>query len=183
MDQFLIIMDMQNDFITGSLGTDQARSIVSGVAQRIRAARESQSEVWFTMDTHDDGYLDTQEGENLPILHCLKGTDGWQLAEDIAREKTQAMRVFEKHAFGAPAFVKALDEHAQKQGHREGRGLHVELCGLCTDICVITNALLLKAALPEARVAVQAHLCAGLTRERHLAALEVMRSCQIAVRA
>ena len=117
----------------------------------------------------------------LPIPHCIKGSTGWKLIDALETEKTSDGRSFEKPTFGSQSLVAALVAHAKERGLVDGRGMDIELCGVCTDICVVTNALLIKTALPEAVIRIKAHLCAGLSPERHEAALEVMRSCQIVV--
>ena len=171
MKKRLIVIDMQNDFIDGALGTPEAVSIVERVKEKIRSWPPEA--VIATMDTHGPDYLTTQEGRSLPVEHCIKGTEGWRLRPDIAALLEKAA-VFEKPTFGSVDLAKAL---AAMEDLEE-----VELVGLCTDICVVSNALLLKAAMPEVRISVDAACCAGVTPEKHRAALETMRSCQIQVR-
>ena len=171
-NDYLIVIDMQNDFVDGALGTPEAQAIVDAVAAR---ARDFKGTVAFTLDTHGQDYLSTQEGRNLPVVHCVKGTHGWQLApalEAVRRERNA--RTFEKPTFGSAALAAWL---VQENG-REPIG-SVELCGLCTDICVVSNALLVKASLPEVPIRVNPSLCAGVTPESHAAALATMRSCQV----
>ena len=177
----LIIVDMQRDFITGALGSAEAAAIVPAVCARIRAARESGTRVLFTLDTHDPSYMDTREGRLLPVPHCISGTVGWTLEPAIAAECTRGMASFEKPTFGSTELAHHVAQLAMAQGAPDGAGMTIELCGVCTDICVVSNALLLKAALPEADFVVQAALCAGVTMDKHEAALETMRSCQIRV--
>ena len=174
MRKVLIVVDMQNDFITGSLGTPEARAVVPRVAERIRGAMKEGRTLLFTQDTHAPDYLDTQEGRNLPVRHCIRNTPGWQLHEAVA---PFAAETVEKSTFGSIALAEALERLAENGG----ANLDVELCGVCTDICVVSNALLIKAHLPEAFVHVDAACCAGVTPERHNAALEVMRASQIQV--
>ena len=166
----LAIIDMQKDFIDGALGTKEAVSIVPRVAARLKKAREDGELVVFTRDTHHAEYLSTQEGRNLPVPHCMEGTDGWQI--DAALPVLDAP-VFDKPGFGSPALIEFL------------KGLpaleRVEFIGLCTDICVVSNALLFKAAMPEAPITVDASCCAGVTPESHRHALETMKMCQIKV--
>ena len=165
----LIVIDMQRDFIDGALGTPEAAGILPKVRGRIRLARERGEAVLFTRDTHGADYLSTQEGKLLPVPHCIRGTAGWQLAEGLAAE---GERIFDKPAFGSPALARYVAE--------EGFGA-AELIGVCTDICVISNALLLKAFCPELPVAVRADCCAGVSPESHARALEAMRACQVTV--
>jgi nicotinamidase-related amidase len=126
------------------------------------------------MDTHGENYMESQEGQNLPVMHCIKGTDGWKIRPDIA-ELLEGAKIYEKPTFGSTALaadLKALSETEE---------IELELIGLCTDICVVSNALLLKASMPEVKISVDASCCAGVTPQKHLAALETMRSCQINV--
>ena len=172
MKKLLIVVDMQNDFIDAALGTPEAVAIVEAVKEKIRSYPAEN--VIATMDTHGEDYLKTQEGRNLPVTHCVKGTDGWQIRPDIA-ELLNGARIYEKPAFGSTALAADLKALSEKED------LELELVGLCTDICVVSNALLLKAAMPEVRIFVDAACCAGVTPEKHQAALETMRSCQIYV--
>ena len=171
MKKLLLVIDMQNDFIDGSLGTPEAVSIVEKVKEKIRAWPPEA--VIATMDTHGPDYLSTQEGKNLPVEHCIRGTEGWQLRPDIAALLEKAV-IVEKPTFGSVDLAKRLSSMEDLE--------EVELVGLCTDICVVSNALLLKAAMPELKISVDAACCAGVTPEKHKAALETMRSCQIEVR-
>ena len=168
----LIVIDMQNDFIDGSLGTAEALAIVENVKDKIR--QYAPADVIATMDTHGENYMDTQEGKNLPVPHCIKGSDGWQIRPDIAQLLTGA-RIYEKPNFGSTALAADLKTVSEKEE------IELELVGLCTDICVVSNAILLKASMPEVKISVDAACCAGVTPEKHLAALETMRSCQIYV--
>lgn len=172
--RYLIVVDMQNDFIDGSLGTKEAQGIVERVAAK---ARTFDGKVVFTLDTHGAGYLNTQEGALLPVEHCIKGTDGWQLAPALeqVREERDA-RCFEKGAFGSLELATFL-----AQAHTANPIESIELVGLCTDICVVSNALIVKAQLPEVPVLVDASCCAGVTPEAHAAALATMKSCQVIV--
>lgn len=169
----LIVVDMQNDFIDGALGTKEAQLIVPRVAEKIR---DFQGAVIYTRDTHFDNYLETQEGRKLPVVHCVKGTEGHQLQMDILKacEEKQATGI-DKLTFGS----RELPEFLQKTWPD---GLEsIELVGLCTDICVISNAILLKAFFLETPVMVDASCCAGVTPESHKNALEAMKMCQITV--
>jgi len=170
MRKILVVIDMQNDFIDGALGTPEAEDIVEAVKEKIRAYPTR--DVCATMDTHGEDYLDTQEGRYLPVEHCICGTDGWQIRPDIAELLTEA-KIFEKPTFGSTRLAEALRALPEE--------IEIELVGLCTDICVVSNALLLKAFLPETTISVDASCCAGVTPEKHRAALETMRSCQILV--
>ena len=179
MTDLLIVVDMQADFVSGALGSPEARAIVPAVAARIRRAQEEGTRVIFTLDTHEANYLSTREGRHLPVPHCIKGTPGWALEPEIAAVRTPYMLYLEKPTFGSTALAHLAARQAKASG---GAGMVIELCGVCTDICVVSNALLIKAALPEADLIVDSHLCAGVTPEKHAAALETMRSCQIDVK-
>lgn len=173
MRKILIVIDMQNDFIDAALGTKEAVSIVENVKEKIRSFPVE--DVFATMDTHGEDYMQTQEGKNLPVMHCIRGTDGWKIRPDIAELLTGA-KIYEKPTFGSTALAADLKELSEKEE------IELELVGLCTDICVVSNALLLKAAMPEVKISVDAACCAGVTPQKHLAALETMRSCQIEVK-
>ena len=173
MRKILIVIDMQNDFIDAALGTREAVAIVDAVKEKIRSYPAE--DVIATMDTHGADYMDTQEGKNLPVPHCIKGSAGWQIRPDIAELLTGA-KIYEKPTFGSLALARDLKAIAEKEE------IELELIGLCTDICVVSNALLLKAAMPEVKIYVDAACCAGVTPQKHLAALETMRSCQIDVK-
>ena len=165
----LIVVDMQNDFIDGALGTREAVKIVPAVRKKIEDAREKGRTVIFTRDTHKGNYLSTQEGANLPVPHCIENTPGWQISGALPVEDSI---VIDKPTFGSKALGEYLSELSPE---------HIELIGLCTDICVISNALLIKAFLPEVPVTVDAACCAGVTPERHKTALSAMTCCQIEV--
>ena len=182
MTDILIVVDMQRDFVTGPLGSAEARAIVPAVAARIRRAAEEGTQVVFTLDTHDTDYMETREGRFLPVPHCIQGSEGWSLEPEIAQECRRGMISFEKPTFGSTALMHHVAALAGAKGCVNGKGLRVELCGVCTDICVVSNALLLKAALPEADLVVDSALCAGVTPEKHAAALETLRSCQVEVK-
>ena len=172
MRKLLIVIDMQNDFIDAALGTKEAVAIVDAVKEKIRSYPAEN--VIATMDTHAENYLETQEGHNLPVVHCVKGTDGWQIRPEIA-DLLKGAKIYEKPTFGSTAMAADLRELSEKEE------IELELVGLCTDICVVSNALLLKASMPEVKISVDAACCAGVTPEKHAAALETMRSCQIHV--
>ena len=172
MKKILIVVDMQNDFIDAALGTKEAVSIVENVKDKI--CSYPPENVIATMDTHGENYMETQEGKNLPVPHCIKGSEGWQLRTDIAQLLREA-RIYEKPTFGSLALATDLKAMSEEEE------LELELIGLCTDICVVSNALLLKAFMPEVPITVDAACCAGVTPEKHQAALETMRSCQIRI--
>ena len=172
MRKILIVIDMQNDFIDAALGTKEAVAIVETVKEKIRSYPAE--DVIATMDTHGKDYMETQEGRNLPVPHCIKGSEGWQIRSDIADLLTDA-KIYEKPAFGSTALAADLKAVSAQEE------IELELIGLCTDICVVTNALLLKATMPEVKISVDASCCAGVTPEKHLAALETLRSCQVQV--
>lgn len=171
--KYLIVIDMQNDFVTGSLGSGDAREIVDAMVAKLEAFN---GELIFTKDTHGSDYLNTQEGTNLPVEHCIKGSFGHDLIPklQIICEQRKA-KVFEKNTFGSLPLAAYLKEQWDKDEIQS-----IALCGVCTDICVISNALLIKASIPECPVIVLKDLCAGLSRQKHAHALDVLNSCQIA---
>ena len=181
----LIIVDMQNDFIDGALGTPEAQAIVSNVVNKMKKHKNTDTIILFTKDTHKENYLDTPEGKKLPIPHCIEGTPGWSIIKPIASEfKTDGYMTYSsstvingrvlKPTFGSYDLLKILDSD-------EIEFDEIELCGVCTDICVISNALGIKAVLPETPICVDASCCAGVTQESHKNALEAMKMCQIKV--
>ncbi len=170
----LIVVDMQNDFIDGALGTKEAVAIVPAVKEKIRSYRDVGDTVIFTRDTHGEDYLKTQEGRKLPVPHCIRGTDGWEISSQL---DTEGSIIIDKPTFGS---CRLADRLAEMTGAGDDAGLEsVELVGLCTDICVISNAMLIKARLPEIRVAVDSSCCAGVTPQSHDTALKTMEMCQI----
>ena len=171
--KILIVVDMQNDFIDGALGTREAGAIVAAAAERIRACRAAGYRIIATLDTHGENYMDPAEGQKLPVPHCIRGTEGWQLNPQI-REALGDCTLLEKPTFGSTRLPELI-----REGLEADDRLTIEAMGLCTDICVVSNVLLLKAHFPEARIAVNTGCCAGVTPEKHEAALETMRSCQI----
>ena len=172
MRKILVVVDMQNDFIDGALGTAEAVAIVENVKARIR--EYDPADVFVTMDTHAPNYLETQEGRNLPVEHCIKGTKGWQIRSDIA-SLLPDWHIYEKPTFGSVALAKDIAEIAAAEE------IEIEVLGLCTDICVVSNALMLKAYMPEVQISVDPSCCAGVTPESHEAALKTMQMCQINV--
>lgn len=170
--KILVVIDMQKDFIDGSLGTKEAQAIVENVVKKI--GTYDTGNVYATRDTHQENYLETAEGKNLPVAHCIEGTDGWEIDEKVAAALGDAV-IINKPTFGSIVLADLLQEENDREE------LEIELIGLCTDICVVSNALLLKAAMPEVRISVDASCCAGVTPESHEAALTTMKMCQIAV--
>ena len=181
MTDLLIVVDMQRDFISGALGSEEARAIVPAVCARMQRAREEGTPIVLTLDTHETDYMNTREGRFLPVPHCIRGTEGWALEPAIAQQCARGMISFEKSTFGSTSLMHHAAALALEKDCIGGKGMTIELCGVCTDICVVSNALLIKAALPEADLVVDSALCAGVTPEKHEAALETMRSCQITV--
>ena len=171
----LIVVDMQNDFIDGALGTKEAEAIVPAVVEKIKSF---DGEILVTYDTHHEDYLNTQEGQNLPVPHCIEGTDGWQLNAKVqeALQTAGAVKEFHKPTFGSEEIGRYLAEENKKEPIEE-----ITLIGLCTDICVISNAMICKAFLPEVPVHVDAACCAGVTPESHETALAAMKPCQIII--
>lgn len=171
--KILIVVDMQNDFVTGTLGSKEAQAIVPGVVEKVRSF---DGEVIFTRDTHTDNYPKTQEGRLLPVEHCIAHTKGWELIEPL-QELQGNRKSYTKNTFGCVKLAADLLSKHENQPLES-----IELIGVCTDICVISNALLLKAYLPEVSISVDSECCAGVTPQKHEAALETMRSCQILVK-
>lgn len=171
MQKFLIVVDMQNDFIDGALGTAEAVQIVPNVVKKIEGFS---GRVIFTRDTHEEDYLETQEGQKLPVVHCIKGSYGWQIRKEL--EALRKEPAIDKPTFGSAELGKLLYEENRREPIEE-----ITLIGLCTDICVISNAMLIKAFLPEVPIKVDASCCAGVSPESHKNALLAMKSCQIEI--
>lgn len=169
--EYLLVIDMQNDFVDGSLGSADAQKIVPNVAEKVK---NFTGKVIFTRDTHQTDYLATQEGEKLPVAHCVQDTHGWQIIPQL--QPTDAHMVVDKPTFGSMALAAQL-----AAVHQTEPISRITLVGLCTDICVISNAMLCKAALPEVPIEVDAACCAGVTLESHINALEAMKMCQIGI--
>ena len=171
MKQFLVVVDMQKDFVDGSLGTLEAQAIVSRAAEKIRSF---EGDIFVTYDTHFEDYLDSAEGKKLPVPHCIYETPGWELTEELQdlMEEIPHYKV-QKYTFGSITLPHLMKEVADEDD------FSIELIGLCTDICVISNALILKAQFPDLSISVDSSCCAGVTPALHIAALDVMRSCQI----
>lgn len=173
MKKFLVVVDMQKDFVDGALGTKEAVAIVNNVVEKIE---NFDGEIFATYDTHFENYMQTAEGKNLPVEHCIKGTDGWELDEKVMKALTKkGFTAVEKVTFGSVDLPEIIKKAA------DGEEFSVELIGLCTDICVVSNALVLKANFPEALITVDAKCCAGVTVDTHNCALATMKCCQIQV--
>lgn len=171
MKKILVVVDMQNDFIDGSLGSEQAAAIVDNAVNKIKSF---EGDIFVTLDTHHENYLDTSEGKKLPVSHCIKNTKGWELNEKISSALAEKeYTAVEKNTFGSVELPHLI---ANRVGDSD---FSIELIGLCTDICVVSNALLLKASFPEVPISVDSSCCAGVTPQKHDAALETMSSCQI----
>ena len=168
MNKVLVVVDMQNDFVNGCLGSEDARRILPNVRNKIMEYQKNGDAIIFTRDTHDENYLQSQEGKYLPVPHCIYGTDGWKIVDGLEVENCQYI---DKPNFGWPHWdTKNFDDKDE-----------IELIGVCTDICVVSNALILKAMYPETHITVDANCCAGVTPENHSAALLTMKSCQVDV--
>ena len=174
MKNFLIVVDMQKDFVDGALGSDEAIKIVPAVVEKIKGF---DGEIFATFDTHFEDYMQTAEGKKLPVPHCIKGTDGWKLDKNVESALDEkSYTAVEKLTFGSVDLPRLIEEKAN------GEKFTIELIGLCTDICVVSNALVLKANFPEVEISVDKACCAGVTIESHNSALATMSSCQINVR-
>lgn len=172
MRKILIVIDMQNDFIDGALGTPEAEAIVDNVVAKINSY--DTKDIFATRDTHEENYLETMEGKNLPVEHCIRCTHGWQLNDKIAEALGDAV-IIDKPTFGSTKLAEMIKEISEKEE------IEIELVGLCTDICVVSNALLLKANMPEVKFSVDPTCCAGVTPDSHDKALSTMTMCHIAV--
>ena len=166
MNDLILIIDMQNDFIDGSLGTKEAQAIVPRVQKKLLTTDRV---IMFTQDTHGQDYMDSQEGKNLPIKHCIKSEKGWEIC-DALKPYVKESNVFEKPTFGCTKLIQAVEPYES-----------ITIVGLCTDICIISNVLLIKAFYPEKMIRVDSKCCAGVTPESHENALKAMRSCQIKI--
>lgn len=170
MERYLIVIDMQRDFIDGALGSKMAEAIVPKVIEKIK--EYDPGRIYATRDTHFENYLETLEGKKLPVVHCIKESEGWQIHPEISAAMPQA-KIYDKYTFGSGELAEEMYRLSL------GREMEIELAGLCTDICVVSNALLLRAKLPGTVIKVDPSCCAGVTEETHKAALETMRMCQI----
>lgn len=171
MQNVLVVVDMQNDFIDMALGTKEALEIVPKVRRKIE---EFDGIVLFTRDTHENWYMETQEGKHLPVPHCIRGTEGWEIREEL--DELRKTDPIDKDTFGSTDLAAELVDMNEEEEIGS-----ITLVGLCTDICVISNALLIKAFLPEVPIAVDASCCAGVTPESHENALKAMATCQIQI--
>lgn len=171
MEKLLVVVDMQNDFIDGALGTNEALAIVPAVIDKIK---NFDGKVIFTRDTHDKDYLNTQEGKNLPVEHCIKGTKGWEIRSDI--DKLRTNEPIDKITFGSDKLGDVLKDINDDKGIES-----ITFIGLCTDICVISNVMIAKAFLPEVPIIVDANCCAGVSVETHENALKAMEVCQVKI--
>ena len=172
MQEILVVVDMQNDFVTGPLGTPEARTILPKGAEKVK---NFPGRVLFTRDTHEENYLESREGKALPVPHCNRGSRGWEICPEL--ETLRKEEPVDKPTFGSTGLgevLRAADQYGEKIGK-------ITLVGVCTDICVISNALPLRAFLPEAEIAVDAACCAGVTPESHQTALRAMKACQITI--
>ena len=175
MHNVLIVIDMQNDFVSGSLGSENAKKIVDGVKNRILLSKKDGDEIYFTRDVHFENYLETQEGKFLPIPHCIIGTDGVEIIPEI-QELTTGRLIIDKNGFGSLNLTGLLS------GIEKFNPIDkITLIGLCTDVCIITNALILKAAFPQIPIVVEKDLVAGTSEENHENALKAMKACQIII--
>lgn len=166
--KYLIVVDMQVDFTTGSLGSEHAKAIIPKVVEKVK---NFDGKVIFTRDTHLEDYMSTQEGKNLPVMHCVKDSKGWQICSELF---PFVKHVIDKPTFGSldlPNLIKSFNEPIER----------IELCGLCTDICVISNAMILKASFPEVEIAVHSSCSAGVTIQSHENALNAMKAVQIEI--
>ena len=171
MKKILVVVDMQKDFVDGALGTDEAQGIVDNVVCEIK---KFDGKIFSTFDTHYENYMETSEGKKLPVVHCIKDTDGWRLNDEVeAALEGKGFTPVIKNTFGSVDLPKMIKEYAGDED------FSIELIGLCTDICVVSNALLLKANFPEKEIRVKANCCAGVSPATHQAALDTMKCCQI----
>lgn len=171
MRKILVVIDMQNDFTYGALRNEDAIAVIPKISKKISSF---DGEIIFTRDTHTEEYMSTQEGRRLPVIHCVKGTEGWELVPELdAFAKSHNCKVYDKPAFGSVQLALDLKAMNDEQAIDE-----IEFVGVCTDICVISNVMLTKAALPEVTVSVDAGCCAGVTKESHETALAAMKGCQ-----
>lgn len=170
MKSCLIVIDMQNDFISGSLGSDEAKKIVPKVKERIEKAIKDGEDIYFTKDTHYENYLNTKEGQFLPVKHCIENTSGHDICDELKPYEKNAKNIFIKNTFGYKDLPQYLNEYDS-----------ITFVGLCTDICVVSNVILTKAFYPEKNISIKKDCCAGTSVENHNAALSVMKSCHIVI--
>ena len=181
--KILVVVDMQNDFISGSLGSPEAEAIVPYVTEKIRNA-DKNTYIIYTQDTHKENYLETQEGQYLPVKHCIKGTLGWEIEKDLNLANWNEIKIpsarIEKATFGSITLMEVLNDIVKVEENKENE-VEIEFVGLCTNICVISNVMLAKAFLPEVPIIVDAQGCAGTTPYGHACALQAMKDCQVEV--
>ena len=183
--KLLVVVDMQNDFVAGSLGTKEAQAIVPNVVKKVKEYTDNEDIVVFTMDTHKENYLDTAEGKKLPVPHCIENTEGWEIISELKPYQVKDCGInrgntFIKHTFGSTEladFISKLEGNCCANDKR----FEVEFIGICTDICVVSNVLMTKAHIPHINVKVDASCCAGVTPQSHKEALNTMKMCQIDV--
>jgi nicotinamidase-related amidase len=173
MRKILVVVDMQKDFIDGALGFDGADKIIPGIIAKIKAFEEAGDEIVYTLDTHFENYMDTQEGKNLPVPHCIKGSDGWGLCDEL-KPILEGIKSYEKPCFGSMELAKYLEQNSKDI-------TTIEVCGLVSNICVLSNAVLAKAAAPEAEVIVDSKLTASFDPKLHQATLDVLKGIQVTV--
>lgn len=171
----LFVIDMQVDFVTGALANEEAQKITGKIAEKIKAYQAAGDYVFFTRDTHSESYMDTQEGRMLPVPHCIEGSDGWQIVEELRGFATEETTL-DKPSFGSLEMPKWVFKKT------DGDFDEMEFCGVCTDICVISNAMIMKAAFPEVTLTVDGSCCAGVTPESHQNALNAMAACQMIIK-
>ena len=174
----LLVIDMQKDFVDQALGTPEAQAIVPNVVAKINEYKARGDVIIATKDTHEETYLETQEGVNLPFIHCVQNTEGWQLDDAVQAAMPENATIVHKPTFGSTELVKIIGEYVAQYGEPN---VHMEIVGLCTDICVVSNALIEKAFYPEMPITLDAKCCAGVTPATHDAAIATMRMCQINV--
>lgn len=170
MKKALVVIDMQNDFITGVLGNEECMKIVPNVVKRVQKAVEDKVDIIFSQDTHQEDYLFTQEGRKLPIRHCIQDTKGWEIIPELEEIAKKNGTVFLKDTFGSRSMAEYMKDHNYEE---------IEMIGVCTDICVISNAMTIKSFAPESEISVKESCCAGVTPQSHRTAIEAMKACQI----
>lgn len=179
-----IVVDMQNDFVTGALGSKDAQEIVPELVEHLKSQKDLGAHIYFTQDTHHDNYLDTLEGKKLPVIHCVSGTEGHDIIPELKRFiKERNTNIFIKYTFGSIQLLAFLEREYSEylRNPCDSEGFVVEFCGVCTNICVVSNALLARAAVPDAKIIVWKKYCAGTSKIESDAAFSVMNSCQIDV--
>ena len=172
--KLLVVVDMQNDFITGALANEQAQKIIPNVVEKIKNYKDNDYEIVFTKDTHSKNYMLTEEGKNLPVPHCIENTPGWELESEILNVKPEHSLVLNKNTFGSNLFYDLIKSNGDDYES-------IEFVGVCTDICVISNAVLAKTASPNVHLILDASCCAGVSKEQHDAAIQTMKSLQVEI--